>query len=93
MRPKFAVGEVVILQSVNFPECNGEYTVVSLRVGKWPSEGESPYSYLLDIDHNVEGWGDHWREDSLRKKHTPGEMNFTDLMHSLSSPKLITHQT
>lgn len=27
MTPKFSVGEVVILQSISMPECNGEYTV------------------------------------------------------------------
>ena len=88
MRPKFEVGEVVLLQSKDFPECNGECTV--LDIADHVVHGAV---YKLNINHNVEGWMDYWKESALRKKHTPGEMTFDNLMASLSSPKLITHQT
>ena len=104
MRPKFEVGEVVILVSGRFPEFNGERTVhkvfckdeifccrlsgVTLRSGS-----EVGFTYLFDepLPDDVSGREILFIESSLRKKHTPGELNFTDLMASLSSPKLITH--
>lgn len=88
MRPKFEVGEEALLQSVDFPECSGDCTILEVV---WTEE--HGYCYVIDIKHNAEGYTDHWRESSLRKKHTPGEMTFDNLMASLSSPKLITHQT
>lgn len=90
MRPKFEVGEVVILQSVGHPERNGEYSVLSLEQGRFRTPTNELYegfSYMLDDGGDVG-----WVETSLRKKHQPGELSFTDLMASLSSPKLITHQ-
>lgn len=87
MRPKFEVGEVVLLRSEDFPECNGECTVLGMY-----HRDPVGYCYYLDFVHHVDGFADAWKESSLRKKHTPGELSFTDLMASLSSPKLITHQ-
>lgn len=89
MRPKFEVGEMVILQSVGSPECNGEYSVLGRAEGRYRTpmnELFEGYVYNLDDGSEVA-----WVETSLRKKHTPGELSFTDLMASLSSPKLITH--
>ncbi|MNF29801.1 hypothetical protein D3C81_946020 [compost metagenome] len=89
MRPKFEVGEVVLLRSIGHPECDGEYIVKGLEEGtyKLPSgEFYKGYAYWLD------GSTDRWVEYVLRKKHTPGEMSFDNLMASLSSPKLLTHQ-
>lgn len=91
MRPKFEVGEVVILDSKHRPECNGEYVVVDAMYGLWRNnttkEIREGWTYKLN-----DGSKDPWGEPSLRKKHQPGELSFTDLMASLSSPKLITHQ-
>ena len=86
MRNKFTTGEEIILQSKDFPDCNGEYTVV--EVAEHPIHGPV---YKLDIDHKVDGYNDFWKESALRKKHTPGELSFDDLMFSLSSPKVLTH--
>ena len=88
MRPKFEVGEVVLLRSVNFPECNGEATVLDII-----EDRTFVYAYKLTISHHADGFLEYWGEPALRKKHTPGEMTFDNLMASLSSPKLITHQT
>lgn len=87
MRPKFAVGEEVLLRSKDFPECNGEYTITELK-----PHSLDGYIYKLDVHHHVEGKSDYWCESALRKKHQPGEISFDDLMASLSSPKLLTHQ-
>jgi hypothetical protein len=101
MRPKFEVGEVVILQSKSLPEHNGEYVIAHCSVAPIDSVIEYKGSYYRHIKQSVayflDGPLDHkgddifWSESALRKKHIPGELNFTDLMASLSSPKLITH--
>lgn len=107
MRPKFEVGEVVILQSASRPDCKGEFTVI--QINHYPPRElfffeDKPFrhsegcyiSYFLDDDFEsviVVGGKSCWNESALRKKHQPGELNFRELMSSLSSPKLITHQT
>jgi hypothetical protein len=90
MTPKFSVGEVVILQSKNHQECNGEYSVTEI----WPPDGErknpdkvtisTTYGYSLSCDE-VDSKSC-WAESTLRKKHQPGEHSFTELMASLNSP-------
>ena len=102
MRPKFEVGEIALLRSENFPECNGEYTISAIYNPGFAHESEggrkviyrSPtYTYELNCSVIQEGGLiSKWQEKSLRKKHTPGEMTFDNLMASLSSPKLLTHQ-
>lgn len=103
MRPKFEVGEVVLLRSRSFPELNCETTVTAVYVrgdiGMFRHEDKDylfdgqEVAYFLDIvNRTAKGNPIPWSESALRKKHTPGELSFTDLMASLSSPKLITHQ-
>lgn len=104
MRPKFEVGEIVILQSKSRPECCGEFTVLQINVtesaGRFEFEGNfyrhdsAAISYFLDDPYPsrvMKLWKACWDESSLRKKHIPGELNFRELMSSLSSPKLLTH--
>lgn len=102
MRPKFELGEVVILVSVSLPERNGEYSVIGVyQPGRQDIEGK-PYNiscvgYRLDgADETtpdlVHGGPTIFSESALRKKHTPGELSFDELMNTLSSPKLLTHQ-
>jgi hypothetical protein len=103
MRPKFEVGEVVLLVSVTLPERNGEYAVIDVfPMGHCEVDGK-PYN-MTQIGYRLDGADETndslfhqgptiFSESALRKKHTPGELSFTDLMASLSSPKLITHQT
>lgn len=96
MRPKFEVGEVVLLRSKKCPQLNGEYTVESLE--HWNSVRNSMTGELYGAGFLYQLAGvkapgaDGWLESSLRKKHQPGEMSFDSLMASLSSPKLLTHQ-
>lgn len=83
MRPKFEVGEVVLVVSPIDPAVNGEYTILDV--------GFSLYRFQPDYDIGLKD-GRRALESSLRKKHQPGEMSFDSLMASLSSPKLLTHQ-
>lgn len=106
MRPKFEVGEVVILQSESRPDCKGEFTILQINHyppgvmfffegGSYSHSNDYQISYFLDDPfESSKVVGNHacWAESALRKKHLPGELSFTDLMASLSSPKLITHQ-
>lgn len=102
MRPKFDIGEVVLLRSESRPEYNGEYTVETVYVGfngdPFDHQGNGYYfacgnqAYFLSPKIVDEGGVERcWAETALRKKHQPGELSFTDLMSSLSSPKLLTH--
>ena len=97
-QPKFSVGEVVILQSIDHSEFNGEYTIegvlpighkemslcnrVRIEIAK-----ETAYKIDLVVRNKKTG---HlsciFSENVLRKKHQPGEMNFTSLMASLNNP-------
>jgi hypothetical protein len=89
MNPSFSVGEVVILQSKNFPECNGDATVLEyVPPGELSASGElnthGVDGYRLDvIASNGNLW---WSPSALRKKHQPGEQSFTQLMQTLKSP-------
>lgn len=100
-QPKFSVGEVVILQSRDVPNFNGEYTVEQiLSVGEVYScrltgeklvkaDNGSPYAYRLFglcPEQEKTGWEVVWNEVALRKKHQPGEMTFEGLIMSLSNP-------
>lgn len=103
MRPKFEVGEVVLLRSRNLPELNAEYEVEHLEVKNgresvsfggllYLFEDYEVVYFLLGVVNPSNGRPVAWGESSLRKKHTPGEMSFDNLIQSLSSPKLLTHQ-
>lgn len=104
MRPKFEVGEVVILQSVNHPEFNNEYTVHAVLDGEdtflcrvsgkmfagWT--GDTAYVYVLDGPIVLDGKEILWSENALRKKQEPSGISFQELMDSLLPQKLLTHQ-
>lgn len=102
MHPKFVEGEVVLLQSVEQPECNGEYTVHAVRLpltrykcrvsGVVRTRIDPSIGYILDGPIVIDGNEVAWNESALRKKHQPGDMSFDDLMSSLSSPKLLKHE-
>lgn len=99
MPPKYAVGEVVILQSVSSPEFNGEYTVIDVlqpdslyrcRLTGDPCESSSHgLGYRLDgvVPTAVALDGGLiegvWAESALRKRHQPG-MEFGSLIESLT---------
>jgi len=91
-QPKFAIGEIVILQSKRFPELNGEYQVVDVV-----SPGESRlvdgfsmvndrggFGYSLGV--RAAGHSGWWCESALRKRHQPGEYSWQDLKTILRLP-------
>jgi hypothetical protein len=99
-KPYFSEGEQVILQSIEYPEYNGEYVIYKILQ---PEEGfdcrinkdfyliADNLCYVLDTPLSDKGKHDDvteilWRESALRKKHQPGELSFNSLMSSLKSP-------
>lgn len=99
MKPKFEVGEVVILQSITHPHYNGEYTVEAVIPTKGTykcrltndkfTHSHKGYAYLLDSPLKVKAelpFESAVDEPALRKKHQPGEMSFTNLMSQLNQP-------
>lgn len=98
-KPKFAVGEVVILQSKRLPRLNGEYAVLLVaeygQVYRSPLNGERIKNksgsrervYILDDGaNNADGRLLQWSERALRKRHQPGEYNWQDLKTILHLP-------
>lgn len=99
-RPKFEVGEEVILVTKTFPEHNGERVVEAvLTRGENYTGRLTGFNVLLELDnlHTFvyllsgkevdprDGLEIVWAESSLRKKHKPAEMSFSALMQSLTS--------
>lgn len=98
-RPKFEVGEEVILQSRQRPEHNGEYFVDRVVYdGCDYKDRLTGIEFVTDWKDNIPGYllsnmakDPHlgteiiWNETSLRKKHKPAEMSFSALMQSLTS--------
>lgn len=86
MKPLYSVGEEVILCSKSCPEMNGDYIVVDLEFDEAFSYRKAKSAELSPYDtytYKLNGAKDRWfMEESLRKKHTPGD-NFTTLMDSL----------
>lgn len=86
MKPKYSVGEVVILQSIYFPELNGEYSIkdAQFQEGRtWDGSDYKGFVYYLDIHPKFKAPG-FWIESALRKKHQPGELSFQELMSSFN---------
>lgn len=90
--PKFAAGEVVILQSKTVPEFNGEYQVLEVVgpgeitfIGGKEMINNSPV-YIYDLGVVSPAGTSLWSESLLRKSHRPGEHTFGELIASLSTP-------
>lgn len=86
MSPKFELNEVVVLQSIQHPELNGEYTILKLKDGEYmntqTNEFINSFVYDLGIDHGTGHW---WFEEALRKRHQKGDMSFRELMSGLKT--------
>lgn len=99
-RPKFEVGEEVVLASRECPHLNGEYFVdLIIKNGEsykdritskitTLADGGAAYGYLLSNIAKTPELNQEivWAESSLRKKHKPAEMSFSALIQSLTSP-------
>lgn len=91
-RPLFAVGEEVILQSVNYPEANGDYVIIEAFYGQAldsvTRELETAFFYMLDTDAYKKGeW---WHQESLRKKHKPTDESFDEMMNNIKQNNKLT---
>jgi hypothetical protein len=90
--PKFAVGEVVILQSTEYPEFNGEHVVESIispgERGRDDYNGGKVFGYYLSPSHLVrESQGEAmWSERVIRKRHQPGDYTWDGLKTVLHNP-------
>lgn len=98
--PKFEVGEVVILQSQDHPEMNGEDTIS--RITRKGEVFECPHSlYLFQEDKDVRYFLDRavmlephkdgmtdcgWAEHVIKKKHNPASLSFRNLIQTLKDP-------
>lgn len=86
-RPLFAVGEEVILVSVQSPHCNGPAVVLDVDNNY---EDEVP-GYLLTTpcEKDDEGIDMLWDQSALRKKSPPSSQSFSELMNTLKSPEKV----
>jgi len=98
MKNLFSVGEVIILQSPNLSEYNGEYTIHAIvqpnenftcrltGLNLYTTEG---VSYVLDeplLDLvSCEGAETFWGPSSLREKYYPSEFSFNELIADLKT--------
>lgn len=100
MNAKFSEGEVVILQSVNYPEYSGEYEIFKIlgQGEEWEDRIDSEvilvcddyigYIFTTPLPSKDQ---DHsgeclWAESSLRKRQEPSELSYTEIMQTLRSP-------
>lgn len=99
MNPKYSIGEVVILQSVTYPEFNGEHTVRCVlspeteyhcRVSNKDLRNiNRRTSYILEdicqrYDEDYKVVREiNWSESALRKKHQRGDYSFSELISTL----------
>lgn len=93
----FEVGEVVILQSVSQPECNGEYTVESIvpakslvacrLTGQIIRNASDQFAYYLDVSmmKSGENFEAIWQQSALRKKHKSCGEDWNIMMKGLNT--------
>lgn len=90
MRPKFEVGEEVIICHARSVHNGKTATIESVKYSKDTPHSEDRSKickpgYIYKTDVMSEWNSDLWTETSLRKKHKPSDMSFTDLMTSIKS--------
>ena len=96
MKPKYSVGEKVLLRSVRHPHLNDAYhiskilparatSICTLTGHPYRNNAGSLVYVLAEIDE-VGVWGvEHiWIESSLRKFHDPSEDSFEEMMEKLN---------
>lgn len=89
--PSYGVNEIVILDSKQYPEFNGEYAVIGisrngeLYKGEIVEAGKNAWYY--DLGFNTPYYKEFtlWNERCLRKKHEPSQMSFQSLIQSIIS--------
>lgn len=100
MKQLYEVGECVILQSEDYPQYNGEYTVFEIilrgsaarcRISGVDQQAISSFVYALDqpLRSDKTGREVFFLQSALRKKHEPSQQSFKDLMTTLKSPQKV----
>lgn len=99
MKQLYKVGELVIATFVNYPECNGEYTVIEATTAE-QTKAEFPMFKIHEnsLYYRLDGLEikgprtgticNMAAERALRKKQEPGEMGYEELMTSLKNSVL-----
>lgn len=97
MNAKFSEGEVVIAEFKNYPENNGEYTIIEVLTAEQFSTEFKDFLSIKSMYYRLQGLRivgpsrgaicDAAGERSLRKKHTPSEFSFNSLMDNLKLPQ------
>lgn len=86
-RNLFEVGEIVILESENYPELNGEYPVVGVYfegLALLASGGFEKDTFVYEL-HGVSSDIEAWVESALRKKYKPSSEDFRSMMNTLKT--------
>lgn len=92
MNPKYSEGESIILNSKQYPEFNGDYTVVGISrngevyKGKIVEAAKNAWYYDLGFNTPYHKDFNLWNERCLYKKHEPSQMSFESLIQSINSP-------
>ena len=89
----FKVGEECILQSKNYPELNGDCTVLRVledtpRITHFKGKASaitSGYAYITSIESHR---GCPWDESALRKKHKPSTESLSTMIEEINKVKV-----
>lgn len=97
MNAKFSEGEVVIAEFKNYPENNGGYTIIEVLTAEQFSTEFKDFLSIQSMYYRLQGLKivgpnrgaicDAAGERALRKKHTPSEFSFNNLMDNLKLPQ------
>ena len=98
MNPKFKQGEIVIANFKNYPQNNGEYTILEIMTPEQAQAEFNDFKIQSSVYYRLEGLEivgptsgticSCAAEPALRKKHDKGNMSYKELMNSLKSPVL-----
>lgn len=104
-RPKFSVGEEVIICSPKYPQHTGEAIIEEIiyvgNIRRCRISGIElhhkrrafPLMYVMTTPYsNRQGTNEiAFLESSLRKKHTPGDQTFEEMMNAFKMPKPVRY--
>lgn len=88
----YSVGEIIILNSPNYPQYNGEYSVAGIskrgQVYKGKVVEARSEDFYYDLGFNTPKYKEFtlWNETCLRKKHEPSQMSFQSIIQSINNP-------
>lgn len=90
MKPKFSVGETVIVVCKDLPQFDGTaHVITDISEVTFTDHNVTMLCYKLGFTYEWQGDKNYpyWRESCLKKKHTPSEFSFDSLMDNLKLPQ------